>query len=118
MLLLFLFSMYDLSAEPDERRHASADPLLFCVGLSGLREISEYVHTSGSRVPILSPSYEAVAPEIYPPAGTIVFDGSTRTSVRFARSSTLFVIGPAESQKAEMGMISSREIMGIVGYKV
>lgn len=85
---------------------------------AGLRATSQNVQISGSSVPILSPSHIAVTAEIYPPAGICVLDGSTRTSIRFAKSSTLFVIGPAESQKPVMGTIPACEIIGIVGFIV
>ena len=65
---------------------------------SGLRAISKNRHTSGSRVPILSPSQVVVTAEIELQAETGVLDGSMGTSMRFAKSFTLFAIGPAESQ--------------------
>lgn len=56
--------------------------------------------------------------EEYPPLGTFVFFGSTRTLSRFATSLTLVHMGPAVSKRELTGSMPSFETIPRVGFKV
>ena len=59
---------------------------------SGLRAISEFLHTSGSRVPTSSPFKKADTAEIFTLARIRIMVGSLRTSIRSAKSSTVLLV--------------------------
>ena len=73
--------------------------------------IAEKFQISGSKVPILKPSQLPVTAASYPPSGMVVFEESTSTSSKMARSRTDFVKGPATSANELIGTIPAVEMI-------